>query len=148
MLRLRVTSDCQPRTKKTQPPHQTTGVASSISSHWRRWGLIRASTLWGHNSALMALINTGMANMLLTQKRRVISRSSESSSSASTVRGSSAMPHLGQLPGWSWTISGCMGQVYSVLVVATGTLLGSSAMPHLGQLPGPTCSISGCMGQV
>ena len=30
MLRLRVTSDCQPRTKNGQPPHSTTGVASSI----------------------------------------------------------------------------------------------------------------------
>jgi N-acetylmuramoyl-L-alanine amidase len=28
-----------------------------------------------------------------------------------TARGSSAMPHLGQLPGWSCTTSGCMGQV-------------------------------------
>ena len=30
MLRLRVTSDCQPRTKNGQPAHSTTGVASTI----------------------------------------------------------------------------------------------------------------------
>ena len=30
MLRLRVTSDCQPRTKNGQPAHSTTGVASAI----------------------------------------------------------------------------------------------------------------------
>ena len=30
MFRLRVTSDCQPRTKKGQPAHSTTGVARTI----------------------------------------------------------------------------------------------------------------------
>jgi hypothetical protein len=33
-------------------------------------------------------------------------------SSIVTVRGSSAMPQIGHAPGRSWTISGCMGQVY------------------------------------
>jgi hypothetical protein len=33
--------------------------------------------------------------------------------SAVTVRGSSAMPQIGQLPGPARTICGCMGQVYS-----------------------------------
>ena len=28
MFRLRLTMDCQPRTKNGQPPHSTTGVAS------------------------------------------------------------------------------------------------------------------------
>ena len=34
--------------------------------------------------------------------------------SADGVIGSSAMPHFGQSPGWSCTISGCIGQVYCV----------------------------------
>jgi hypothetical protein len=35
------------------------------------------------------------------------------SSASETVRGSSAMPQIGQLPGAFRTIWGCMGQVYS-----------------------------------
>ena len=57
----------------------------------------------------------------LIQKRRVMSRSSGFSSSvAVTVRGSSAMPQMGQDPARSRTISGCMGQVYSVFVQRRG----------------------------
>ena len=44
------------------------------------------------------------------------------------------------------TISGCMGQVYSVLVSATGNS-GSSAMPQVGQGPGFGSRTSGHMGQ-
>ena len=39
---------------------------------------------------------------------------------ASTVRGSSAMPQIGQAPGASRTISGCIGQVYSTRVARQG----------------------------
>ena len=47
-----------------------------------------------------------------TMSRRVKSISSGfSASSAGTPMGSSAMPQIGQLPGPSCTISGCMGQV-------------------------------------
>ena len=107
-----------------------------------------SATVSGQNSAAMTLRNTGKASTTLSQKRRLMSMSSLLSSSISTVRGSRAMPHLGQAPGLSLTTSGCMGQVYSVFVVATGTPFGSRAMPHLGQLPGPSCSTSGSMGQV
>ena len=97
----------------------------------------------------MAMITKGIVNTALIQKRRVMSLSSGfSSSSRVTVRGSKAMPHLGQLPGSSRTISGCMGQVYSVLVADAGIPSGSRAMPHFGQLPGPSRRISGCIGQV
>ena len=34
MLRLRVASDCTPRTWNTQPPHSATGVARASSIHW------------------------------------------------------------------------------------------------------------------
>ena len=54
---------------------------------------------------------------------------------AVTVRGSSAMPQIGHEPGPGRTICGCMGQVYSVRVAASGTS-GSSAMPQEGQAPG------------
>ena len=57
------------------------------------------------------------------------------------------MPQIGQEPGASRTISGCMGHVHSVRVGAT-TSTGSSAMPHFGQLPGPICRTSGSIGHV
>ena len=82
-----------------------------------------------------------------TQKRRVMSRSSGfSSCTAVTVRGSRAMPQMGHDPGSGRTISGCMGQVYSVRVEARGTS-GSSAMPQEGQAPGLGSRTSGHMGQ-
>ena len=62
----------------------------------------------------IARTKRGRDKTALTQKRRVMSLSSASSSppSADATMGSRAMPHFGQLPGPSWTISGCMGQVY------------------------------------
>ena len=48
----------------------------------------------------MASANTGTVSARPTQNRRVMSASSGfASSSAVTVRGSSAMPQIGQLPG-------------------------------------------------
>jgi hypothetical protein len=47
------------------------------------------------------------------QNRRVMSRSSGSGPSAPVaVRGSSAMPQIGHVPGPSRTICGCIGQVH------------------------------------
>ena len=43
------------------------------------------------------------------------------------------MPHMGQKPGSGRTISGCMGQTYSVLIEGAEGAAGSSAIPHLGQ---------------
>src|SRR5690606_38097006 len=86
-----------------------------------------------------------------TQNRRRMSRySGLGPSSAEIVRGSSAMPQIGQLPGSSRTISGCIGQVHSVFVFVAGAVgvARSSAMPHLGQAPGRSDSTSGCIGQV
>src|SRR6185312_1474073 len=50
------------------------------------------------------------------------------------------MPQIGQDPGLSLTISGCMGQVYS-------TACGSNAMPQEGHGPGLLSRTSGSMGQ-
>src|ERR1700722_17433154 len=90
----------------------------------------------------------GRVSMAPAQKRRVMETSSGFSSSTETVRGSSAIPQMGQEPGASRTISGCMGQVYSGREAGASMVAGSSAMPHLGQLPGPALCTSGCMGQV
>ncbi len=90
-----------------------------------------------------------MVSATQTQNRRVISTSSGFFSSATlTVLGSSAMPQIGQSPGASRTISGCIGQVYSVLSMGSAAMEGSSAMPHFGQSPGPCRRTSGSMGQV
>jgi len=69
-------------------------------------------------------------------------------SSAARLRGSSAIPQIGQSPGFSRTISGCIGHQYSVLTGGTWLASGSSAIPHSGQLPGIGLRTSGCMGQV
>ena len=60
----------------------------------------------------MASTITTTENGSVHQKRRVKSTSSGFSSSSSVgITGSSVMPHFGQSPGWSWRISGCIGQV-------------------------------------
>ena len=83
---------------------------------------------------------SGAVRTTLIQKRRVMSRNSGFSSIAAvTVRGSSAMPQMGQDPGSERTISGCIGQVYSVREAAMGTS-GSSAIPQKDKHP--DCSLA------
>ena len=61
----------------------------------------------------IAMTSSGADRTTPTQKRRDISASSGlPSSPAVGVIGSSAMPQIGQLPGPSRTISGCIGQVH------------------------------------
>ena len=93
-------------------------------------------------------MNTGSANTTLTWNRRVMSSSSGFCSSTVTVRGSNAMPQIGQSPGASRTISGCMGQTYSVRDAGSTGAAGSRAMPQLGQLPGRSDLTSGHIGQM
>lgn len=74
----------------------------------------------------------GAVSTALTQKRLVMSVSSgfsSPSSGAVIVRGSSAIPQMGQLPGASRTISGCIGQVYSTAPApgAAGAVGGAAA---------------------
>ena len=55
---------------------------------------------------------TASENGSVHQKRRRVSRSSGfSSAPAAGIAGSSAIPQSGQVPGWSWRICGCIGQV-------------------------------------
>src|SRR5437764_1104287 len=77
--------------------------------------------------SLIAISSSGSDNTTLTQNRRVISTSSGFFPSARvTVRGSSAIPQIGQEPGASRTISGCMGQVYVTVLVPRAVATGSS----------------------
>src|ERR1700674_3164355 len=147
MLVLRFTTDAHPRWKNGQPPQRTTGVASSSSSHGNPQFHGDAMNACGHNMLPMAIASNGAVSPRLIQNRRVMSRSSGLSSSAVTVRGSSAMPQIGQFPGSARTICGCIGQVYSRLVAGRAGDSGSSAIPHLGQGPGPICRTSGHIGQ-
>ena len=111
MLRLRFRIDCQPRTKKGQPPQSTTGEASASEIHASDRGVkIPRKGSPGINS-LMARSSKGNVKTTLNQKRRCISISSVFSSAPVATRGSSAIPQIGQEPGLSRTISGCIGQV-------------------------------------
>jgi hypothetical protein len=56
------------------------------------------------------------------------------------------MPQMGHDPGPGRMISGCIGQVYSVRVVANG-VSDSSAMPQLGHGPGLLSRTFGHIGQ-
>ncbi len=109
MLRLRVRSDCQPRWKNGHPAQSTTGVASANCTQFDTVGLSRCTPArWLPISSR----KTGSASASPTQNRRVMSSSSGfGAASAVTVSGSSAMPQIGQEPGPSCRISGCMGQV-------------------------------------
>ena len=79
----------------------------------------------------MAMTSSGALRAALTQRRRRMSVSSGFSVSASwIVRGSSAMPQMGQLPGASRTISGCIGQVQ---VCLAGGGAGGSGRPPGGE---------------
>ena len=60
----------------------------------------------------MARSTSGTESTTPIQNRRVRSRSSLSSASPVPAIGTSAMPQIGQLPGASRTICGCIGQVY------------------------------------
>ena len=109
---------------------------------------IPVTKMVGHNMLPMAIANNGAVNARLIQKRRVMWRSSGLSSASVIVRDSRAMPQIGQLPGSFLTTSGCMGQVYSVVVAGGAGDSGSRAMPHLGHGPGVGWRTSGHMGQM
>src|SRR3954451_20443785 len=107
MFGLLLLSDSQNLRKNGQPPQSTTGVASASSTH---------AFIIGENIARAS----GTLRAALTQKRRVASRSCESSSSTPASIGTSAMPHFGHEPGPTCTTSGCIGQVYFAPAGARG----------------------------
>ena len=148
MFRCQVTNEVQPRWKNGQPHHSTTGVASRNSTSCRCLNEIICGTRPFHISPAIARMNTGTAKATPIQKRRVMSSSSGFSSFAATVLGSSAMPQIGQSPGSLRTISGCIGQTYSVMSGFGSAFSGSSAMPQTGQAPGLDSRTSGSIGQM
>jgi hypothetical protein len=147
MFGVRVAIDRQPRTKKGQPAHSTTGVPKASPIQFAARMSMKRPMPPPIMSAI-AMRKTGAPNTSASQKRRVMSTSSGFGASSSvTTRGSSAIPQIGQAPGWSRTISGCIGQVYSTFVSAvTSERSGSSAMPHFGQAPGCASRTSGSIG--
>ena len=99
-------------------------------------------------NSLIASKSKGRVNAVLTQNRRFMSISSAFSSSPVTTRGSSVIPQIGQKPGASRTICGCIGQVYSIFSVGGVGMNGSRVISHFGHEPGCGWRISGCIGQV
>ena len=112
MLRRSVRNEVQPRTRKGHPHHSTTGVASTSSSQRAVRAPIQAST-GSPSIGPIATRASGTVSAAPTAKRRRKSTSSGfgPSSAAGTPLGSSAMPQIGQLPGPTCSISGCIGQV-------------------------------------
>ena len=107
MFGLRLITDCAPRTKKGQPAHSAIGSVST-SSIQLCVAMSNQPSRWPSIASTVTITVKGSVH----QKRRWKSTSSGFSvSSRSGNTGSSDMPHFGQLPGWSWRISGCIGQV-------------------------------------
>ncbi len=107
MFGLRWRSDATPRRKNGRPAHSTIGADRTSSTQVCVAGSSRPS-----RCPAIASAATTTVNGRVHQKRRLKSRSSPLSSSASAGNtGSRLIPHFGQLPGRSWRISGCIGQV-------------------------------------
>ena len=110
MFGLSLRNDAQQRFQIGQPAQSTTGVASASCSQWASG---RGIT-WPNPSrwSPMTQSSSGSARAALTQNRRRMSRySALGPSRVETVLGSSAMPQIGQSPGPTCSISGCIGQV-------------------------------------
>ncbi len=114
MLRFIVRIERQARTKNGAAPQTTTGVASASSTQGNQRAPAITSSGWPGRCPPIVTTRSGAASTTLTQKRRVMLTSSGFSGSgpATGATGSSAMPQIGQSPGPSFTISGCIGQVY------------------------------------
>ena len=107
MFGLRWRTESANQTKNGPAHHSTTGVASASSTHgWTSAGS------GGKPSIVIASSASDSGTEI--QNRRAMSRYSRivvSSSAVGTI-GSRCMPQIGQRPGLSRTISGCIGHVY------------------------------------
>ena len=114
MFGLRWRIESTQRTRKGQPAHSTTGLASASSSQERAAPDSAGSTC----APPMPSTSEATVSGNVQTKRRVKSRSSGllSGASAEGSRGSSAMPQIGHAPGASRRICGCIGQVQTVPV--------------------------------
>jgi hypothetical protein len=112
MLGERLRSDAQNRWKKGSAAQSTTGVASTNCSQPSSGSPIQCSK-GSPTMPPIARSRIGTASAALTQSRRVKSMSSGLGPSSPVITaGSSAMPQIGQAPGPSRMISGCIGQVH------------------------------------
>ena len=117
MLGERFRSEAANRRQNGQAAHSTTGLAINSSTQPNA----APSQRWNGSPTSSPIDSTssGTLSAALTTSRRVKSLSSGfGPGSAAGTTGSSAMPQIGQSPGASRTICGCIGQVY--LVPAAG----------------------------
>lgn len=105
MLSARVRSESQNLRRIGQPTQSTTGVPSINSIQLRGRGMRPKGSVMPIMGDMASTTN-GIDSATPTQKRRVRSRNSVSSSTAPPT-GTRAMPHFGQSPGLSLTTSGC-----------------------------------------
>src|SRR5688500_19759690 len=104
MFGLTFFSDAHARSKNGHPPQSTTGVARMNWIHIettaaRPCGQLGTRELKSTNISDIARTNTGIVNGSEIQNRRFMSRYSGSGVSSSVISfGSSAIPHIGQLP--------------------------------------------------
>src|SRR6185437_135027 len=125
MLVERFTTEAQPRWKNGHPAQRTTGLASASSIHGSHAaGITRGIGMPG-SMLTMAITSNGAVSATLLQKRRVMLRNSGFSSSvAVTVRGSSAMPQMGQAPDFDSRTSGHMGHTKAATDASVAELTG------------------------
>ena len=110
MLGERFLTESQPRRKNGAAAHRMIGVARANSMNEASGCPIQSLTGRSTNSPMVRTIS-GMAAAALIHIRRVKSASSGLGPPVGSI-GSSAMPQIGQLPGASRTICGCIGQVH------------------------------------
>ena len=112
MLRWRVRTLAQPRSKKGAPHQSTTGVARTSSTQSSHDAETTAKAP-GAKCRPIATTASGTVSAPATRRRRRKSRySSEGPSVSAIPLGSSAMPQIGQVPGPTCSTSGCIGQVW------------------------------------
>ena len=112
MLRFRLLTEAQPRSKNGLPPQTTTGVARRSCAQRSARPERAGSGDRPRIISAIARIRSGVVSAREIQNRRPMSASSGFASSSPVITsGSRAIPQIGQLPGPILRISGCIGQV-------------------------------------
>jgi hypothetical protein len=96
-------------------------MIGAVSASWIHGDAVGGTKWTPSSSATIETPSSGTVNIPATQVRRVKSTSSGfGPSSSEGSSGSSAIPHIGQVPGPSCRICGCIGQVQIAPGVASG----------------------------